>query len=164
MPRSYSYVGPADILDHPGEPGTPIRTRSEARAWFDAQGGRALTATYTVGTDGILRLADRHSEHVACASGGPVLAAGELTLGLEGGQLEVSYTSNQSTGFCPEPGCWSALDAALSAAGIPHPPAFDIAFDFRRCPSCAAIHLVKDDWFECACGSPLPAEWNLDLT
>lgn len=34
--------------------------------------------TFVVGLDGQLRLASRRSEHVDCASGQPVLAAGEV--------------------------------------------------------------------------------------
>ena len=35
--------------------------------------------TFVIGVDGVLRVADRRSEHVACAGGGDVLSAGELT-------------------------------------------------------------------------------------
>lgn len=103
-------------------------------------------------------MADRRSEHVACAGGEAVLAAGELTVDERG---EVLEANNQSTGYCPEPSCWTALAAALDAAGIPRPPALTRAFCFRRCESCGERNLVKDRWFECAlCGAPLPEQWN----
>jgi hypothetical protein len=156
--RRYAYVGPAEIrerhADHP--PGTPIHSAAEL--------GRLTTSTvvltYVVTTDGVLRVADRRSEHVACAGGGLVLAAGELTATHAGAVIEAS---NQSTGYCPEPSCWTALRAALARAGIEHPHRFTREFVFRRCPACRERNLVKDGWFECSlCGAELPECWNFD--
>jgi hypothetical protein len=121
-----------------------------------------LTVTFVVLGDG-LWVADRHSEHVACARGGPVLSAGEMTLELDRrrGSVEVVYVTNQSTGFCPEPESWGAVAAALDAAGIGHPGGFGAEMVFRRCPRCGATNIVKEGWFVCAmCGAALPAAWN----
>jgi hypothetical protein len=153
--RRYRYVGPDDIRAFArGAPaGAAISSRAELAAW------NGETVTYVVTTDGVLRVASRHSEHIACAGGGDVLAAGELIV--EGGAV-VSAT-NQSTGFCPEPECWTELAAALDRANIARPAAFEHAIVFRRCPDCGERNIVKDDVFECAlCGGELPATWNFE--
>src|SRR5688572_23433490 len=106
MMRRYTYVGPAEIqravADNPA--GTVVRSVA------DLVLGEPVT--YVVGVDGLLRIAHRRSEHVACAGGGDVLAAGELTA-TRAGVVEVS---NQSTGYCPEPESWPAVARALEAA------------------------------------------------
>jgi hypothetical protein len=156
--RHYGYVGPAEIrerhADHP--PGTPIRSAAELARMTTS----TIVLTYVVTLDGVLRVADRRSEHVACAGGEAVLAAGELTATREGAVIEAS---NQSTGYCPEPSCWSALRDALERAGIEHPGQFTREFVFRRCPACRERNLVKDGWLECSlCGAELPEQWNFD--
>lgn len=159
--RSYSYVGPDEIKAQVAPVGTAISSRAELRAWVALHAGDreygVVPATFTVTLDGVLRIAPRRSEHVACAGGGPVLAAGELFF--DGDRLEGA--SNQSTGFCPEPTCWEAVAIALDRAGIPHPGRFTIEIVFRRCGACGERNLVKDDWFACAvCDAELPREWN----
>ena len=62
----------------------------------------------------IARLADRHSEHVACAGGGPVLSAGEMFFLLEDSRAAVVEVSNQSTGYWPE-------TSSLTAVAVPSP-------------------------------------------
>jgi len=110
-------------------------------------------------------IADRHSEHVACADGGPVLAAGEMVFSVEGSEIEVVEVSNQSTGFCPEPECWTVVVQTLDYLRVPRPEAWTHAFAFRRCPSCRAINVIKDAVFECdVCGADLPEIWNFDDT
>lgn len=112
---------------------------------------------------GCLRLADRRSEHVACAGGGYVLSAGELFLRRDGEADEVIEASNQSTGYCPEPESWPAVAAALDRLGVVHPGRFTTAVTFRRCERCAQRNLVKDGWFVCGvCGADLPAAWNFE--
>jgi hypothetical protein len=120
--------------------------------------------TFVVDRGGTLRLAPRRSEHVACAGGQPVLAAGELRLTVAAsGALSVHTITNQSTGYCPEPECWPAVAAALVSAGIAPPAGFTHAFIFRRCEACAQINIVKEAWFVCAsCDGELPLTWNLD--
>ncbi len=168
MRKLYSYIGPEAIrtraISTPG--GTAILSARDLVEWVNANGqtGSAdglIPLTFVVDETGILRVADRSSEHVACAGGGPVLAAGELFLALSPTGPEVREASNQSTGFCPEPESWPALAAALDRAGIPHPGRFTLAVVFRRCPRCGERNVVKDGWFICGvCGADLPAEWN----
>ena len=167
MPREYRYVGPRGIADRVSTslPGTVVASAGDIIAWALSAGpanGR-VTATFVVDTLGRLRLADRHSEHVACAGGGPVLAAGEVTFGIRTGDVTVEEISNQSTGYCPEPQSWMAVSAALAGAGIPAPDGYTTELLFRRCSRCGQINVVKDLAFECAvCGSALPSGWNLD--
>ena len=164
----YRYVGPQRIAeDAPTEPaGVPIRTAADVIDWIgknnqrlDAE--RGVTATFVVDEGGVLRIADRHSEHVRCAGRRPVLSAGEITFEVRGGSVAVASVSNQSTGYCPEPESWPAVAAALSAAGFTPPDGFALACVFRLCPKCGHKNLVKEGVFECGlCGADLPAEYN----
>jgi hypothetical protein len=116
-----------------------------------------------VDLQGVLRLAPRRSEHVACAAGQPVLAAGEIGFVERGSVWSVGEVSNHSTGYCPDPDCWPAVAAALRLAGLASPPGFTSPVRFRRCPRCAERNLVKDGWLVCAhCDGPLPERWNVD--
>lgn len=158
---TYSYVGPPEIAASVQQPeGAAIRSRVDVIAWVAASGEAApVTATFTVDRDGLLRIAPRRSEHVACAGGVAVRAAGELEI--DGGGA-VTAASNQSTGYCPEPACWAALADALDRAGVPHPGALTAAFVFRRCPGCSQRCIVKDDWYTCeVCGAALPDRYNV---
>ena len=115
--------------------------------------GGALIPEVTLG---YLRVADRRSEHVACAGGEPVLAAGEMTLRMSHAGVEAEEVSNQSTGYCPEPSSWPAVEQALSTAGIKGPDGYTRRFVFRRCGECDQINLIKDGIYECdVCGAPL---------
>ncbi len=117
--------------------------------------------TFIIDVEGWLWIADRHSEHYACAAGGDVLSAGEMTFELQTGTISAVEITNQSLGYCPEPESWPSVENALNRAGISHPGGFTTAFIFRRCESCGAKNLVKDDWYCCAlCGSELPRHWN----
>jgi hypothetical protein len=167
MPRAYPYVGPPEIADRASSSphGTAVASSADIAAWARAAGtssGR-ITATFVVDNGGWLLLADRHSEHVACAGGAPVLAAGEITFDIRAGGVTVAEVSNQSTGDCPEPESWPAVAAALSTAGVEVPEGYTTELSFRRCSHCDQINVVKDRFFECAvCGSDLPPAWNLD--
>ncbi|SBT52451.1 hypothetical protein GA0070611_5642 [Micromonospora auratinigra] len=144
--------------------GRPMRSTTDFRAWVDRVDPRELAEpfTYVVDVDGVLRLAPRHSEHVACAGGGPVLAAGEVTFVRRTGGAAVVEVTNQSTGYCPEPSCWPAVAEALDRAGLDRPGGFTAEFVFRCCPRCAELNVVKEAVFVCAmCGDDLPASWNL---
>jgi hypothetical protein len=104
-------------------------------AWVrraDAEHG-LVAATFVIDAVGDLLLADRRSEHVACAGGGPVLSAGEMLFQVSDGGIELVEASNQSTGFCPEPGSWPAVATALDRIGVPHPGRFTTEVVFRRC-------------------------------
>ena len=170
MGRVYAYVGPealraeatAEIprcrLRNCADLATLVRTLE-----LGEPGSGQVTLTYVVDADGVLWVADRHSEHVACARGHGVLAAGELTVvaGVPG--LEVTAATNQSTGYCPEPDSWKALAKALDSESISRPSRFEYVFIFRRCTACGATTIVKDGGFECAqCGAGLSADWNFE--
>lgn len=157
--RHYRYVGPAEIAAGAStSAGRPIRTALALAKWGKA--GEAYT--YVVDVVGVLRLAPRRSEHVACAAGDEVLAAGEMTFDKGADGWAVTDVTNQSTGYCPEPSCWPAVAEALEHAGIGHPSRFTAEFVFRRCPDCAQLNIVKNGVFACdVCGADLPAEWNV---
>lgn len=158
--RRYHYVGPDAIRERPrGEPGVAIGSSAELMAWL-VRCPEAMTegATYVVDERGALRVAPRRSEHIDCAGGESVLAAGEIRFSRGGAVVEVS---NQSTGYCPDPDCWQAVAAALRSAGIAGPVDFTRRFVFRRCPDCGQINLIKDEWYVCAaCDADLPRAWN----
>jgi hypothetical protein len=168
MTRLYPYIGPAEIKARAaGRPaGTRIATAAELRAWIRSTAQRPrprglVAATFVIDAAGDLLLADRRSEHVACAGDGPVLSAGELLLRVLDGKVEVAEASNQSTGYCPEPGSWPAVAAALDRLGVPHPGRFTTEVVFRRCEGCGERNVVRDGWFVCGvCGAELPAGWN----
>jgi hypothetical protein len=170
MRRLYRYVGPEEIRLRAagGLPGVRVETANDLAAWARAAGARPgqaelLPVTFVVDELGELRVADRGTEHVACAAGGAVLSAGELFLAVPPRGAEVVEASNQSTGYCPELESWPAVAAALDRAGVPHPGRFTWALIFRRCPKCGQRNVVKDGWFVCSVyGSDLPAEWNFD--
>ncbi|MCY9783506.1 hypothetical protein KIK06_06310 [Nocardiopsis sp. EMB25] len=165
--RRYAYVGPAEplALVRAGAGGQPVGGPDDLAAWLAtrAPGEREEPFTFVVGVDGVLRLAPRRGEHVVCAGGERVLAAGEITFERRGDGWRVVEVSNQSTGYCPDPDCWPAVAAALDRAGIGRPDGLTSPFVFRRCPECGERNLVKDDFYACVfCDADLPAAWNLD--
>jgi hypothetical protein len=165
--RSYRYVGPAELKARvrPGGEGRRIRTPADLVRWLSARGPdeRAEPFTFVAGTDGLLRLAPRRSEHVSCAGGASVLSAGEMTFLHSAGQWSVTDVSNQSTGYCPDPSSWPTVAAALDRAGITHPEGFTHEVVFRRCPGCEEVNIVREGDFVCVfCESALPHEWNVD--
>lgn len=122
-----------------------------------------VVATFVVDEIGILRIADRRSEHYACAGGRNVQSAGEITFSIANDNISVIWVTNHSTGYCPEPESWPAVEAALERAGIPAPSGFSQAIVFRRCQNCQSINIVKDLAFVCdVCSAMLPREWNVD--
>lgn len=165
MLYAYTYVGSQEIrrsvTGHPM--GTAISSMRDCEEWL-ATHPDTLTegATYVVDLQGRLRLAPRRSEHVACAGGGEVLAAGEIRFRSAGARLTVAEISNQSTGYCPDTTCWAAVALALGRAGLPAPQGFTFEVVFRRCPRCRELNLVKEGWFVCAfCDADLPTAWNV---
>ena len=168
MRKLYRYVGPPHLagLAESESPRFRVASNAGVAEWVAGQpgveSGRSLTVTFVVLPDA-LWVADRHSEHVACARGAPVASAGEITFALDRrrSSVEVDYVTNQSTGYCPEPEAWPAVAAALDAAGIARPDGFSVEFVFRRCTKCGSTNVVKDAWFVCdVCGAVLPREWN----
>jgi hypothetical protein len=166
--RAYRYIGPKQIADRArsSPSGTPIHSGRDLLGWLvdtnqelDADG--CVIATFVVNSDAILLVADRRSEHVACAAGQPVLSAGELTIQVENSEVSVTGISNQSTGYCPEPESWPTVVAALEAAGIEGPAGFTLSCVFRLCVKCGSKNLVKDGVYECGvCAAELPASYN----
>lgn len=164
MVALFNYVGPVAIrLALQGAPtGMRINSANTLADWLrhhkDDDGG---WVTYVISADGNLLIAPRRSEHVACAGGGPVLAAGEMRLDSKGVVTEVT---NNSTGFCPAEDCWPAVRSALDSAGLEHPGEFTFVAVFRRCSRCGSRNLVKDHWFVCAiCNADLSPTWNFDV-
>lgn len=167
MSKVYSYVGTAP-LNSP-EAFNTMRTLVDDEgdlllAFQEAQSSEKNSSavfTYITTSDGSLWIADRHSEHIACARGGGVLSAGEMTVEVDDGRVLVTDVTNQSTGYCPEPKSWPAVAAALDKAGLPHPGGFTRAFVFRLCEGCGQTNVVKEGDFTCAvCGGELKQEWN----
>jgi hypothetical protein len=167
--RSLRYVGPdslrAALSVH--ESGARMTSPAALSAWLD-DNPDALTcgATFVVSLAGALVLADRHSEHVACAGGADVLSAGEIVFARSRGlsrAVRASEITNQSTGYCPPPESFAAVARALDALNVAHEGAFTVNFVFRRCPRCQSINVVKEAFFVCAlCDAELPAHWNFD--
>lgn len=139
-----------------------IESASDAEKFLDLSRASSIVATFVVDERGALWLADRHSEHVHCARGLDVQAAGEIEIARDDAKsrARVVAITNQSTGYCPEPDTsWAAIRDALDRAQIAHPDAFTARFEFRQCPRCAQINVIKDDDFSCACcNTTLPAE------
>lgn len=168
MQLIYTYVGPVTIADRIAKEPTGYRVGSseDVYRWIQetdqvlsAEG--EIIATFIVDKSGVLCVADRRCEHVACAGGESVLSAGEITFTIDEDGIQVTWVTNQSTGYCPEPESWPAVATALHHAGIQGPAGFSQAFLFRRCMNCDSINLIKQGVFECGvCAQPLPNRWN----
>ncbi|MFE6547275.1 hypothetical protein ACFVHS_02550 [Streptomyces sp. NPDC057746] len=160
-------MGPVDLRTglQPGGTGRRIGSAADFDAWVAERSAAdpAEPFTFVVGTDGVLRLAPRRSEHVACAGGGPVLSAGEIAFGRDAGRWVVDHVSNHSTGYCPDTGSWPAVARALDQVGLEHPSGFTHEVVFRRCPGCREHNIVREDHFVCVfCHTALPEVWNVD--
>lgn len=166
--RQYPYVGPDHIREavRGASPGALIRCHDDLLAWLgdatshddDSPGW----ATYVVDVRGTLRLAHRRTEHVACAGGERVLAAGEVEFALDG---ELVFISNNSSGYCPDVTCFPEVARALLAAGSVAPAEFTVSVLFRRCEACGQRCVVKDSFYFCdVCDAPLGLEWNFHET
>jgi hypothetical protein len=163
--RRHRYLGSLELRDQ--QPSDRVEMDSEAALdrWLAAQDRweRAEPFTFVVDLQQRLWLAPRRSEHVRCADGADVLAAGEIQFQVDGLGRAVSRVSNQSTGYCPDLDCWVAVQRALDRAGVRHPHRLTDPVAFRGCPTCYAINIVRDDDFVCAvCASDLPDRWNLN--
>ncbi|MBV6623649.1 MAG: hypothetical protein KI793_12060 [Rivularia sp. (in: Bacteria)] len=166
----YKYVGAEEIRETTAHlpPGSRILSINHIDNWIretkqqvDVWG--LIAATFVIDCEGYLRIADRHSEHIACAGGKPVLSAGEIFFQKFNNDLEVAEITNQSTGFCSEPESWHYVAKALNLIKISYPRSFSIEFIFRRCFACSQINIVKDNIFICSvCKAKLPQKWNFD--
>ncbi|AWM38760.1 hypothetical protein GobsT_30400 [Gemmata obscuriglobus] len=160
----YHYVGPRSIAARSGAAvcGVPVSTPTDLLPRLSSGN---VTVTFVVSAEGTLLVADRHSEHVACAGNRPVRAAGEMCFAIERGRVVVTRVSNQSTGYCPEPDSWDAVADALRAVGLEPTAGFDPRCEFRRCVACGWLNLVKHGVFECVgCRADLPDEYNAQET
>jgi hypothetical protein len=165
----YRYVGSRGIAERAGFTvrGVPITSPEDVIRWIaanadESRASNKVTVTFVVDEEGRLLVADRHSEHVACAGGRPVRASGEMCFALECGRVTAARVSNQSTGYCSEPESWSAVISALAGAGLEPPDGFDPRCEFRRCVKCGSLNLVKCGAFECGvCEAELPHEYNV---
>jgi hypothetical protein len=168
MARLYPYVEPKHIRERvaPTATGTAVNCAHDLQEWTRRIGQQPdqqepFGATFVVDKEGVLRVADRRSEHVACAGGGPVLSAGEMFFRLAASRPEVVEVTNQSTGYCPEPESRSAVASSLDRSGVSHPGRFTVAVMFRRCLACGQTNVIKDGWLVCdTCGAVLPPDWN----
>jgi len=163
--RLFIYVGPPQFIEQ-GFSSDRFRILSSADLGIwrsqvsDLERVGTTASTYVITESQELWVADRRSEHVSCARGLCVIAAGEIFLGSDG---HVDRITNQSTGYCPSRGSWAGVKETLRVLKIACPPGgFDPAFEFRRCTSCGEVQLVKDDFFYCTtCSAELSAEWNV---
>lgn len=165
--RAYRHLHPEKTEAHP-----PKSTRARIATAHDVfdwlhhtsqcpEDDNTLTATFIVDLDGALWIADRRSEHLACADGSDVLSAGEITFDLDAKPVRVVSVTNQSLGYCPEPESWLSVAKALDTVGIPAPGKFTAEFIFRLCDACGTTNVVRDYWFVCAvCGAELNKKWN----
>jgi hypothetical protein len=155
--KQYPYIGPKELLALTkilGK-GHIILSEADIHNWFKETDQKCdqdnnCIATYIINLDHQLLIADRHSEHVACAGGEDVLSAGEITFNIQKGRVQVVDVTNQSTGYCAEPESWPVVERAMLKAQLNGPSKFTHAFIFRRCDQCDAINIVKDDWYVCA--------------
>jgi hypothetical protein len=167
--RSYRYVGPVELKAavRPGSGGFRVRSAADFDGWIAGRPAAELAEpfTFVVDVDGVLRLAPRRSEHVACAGGDMVLGAGEISFVHEEGRWAVGEISNHSTGYCPDVSSWSAVARALDAVALGRPSGFTHEVVFRRCPGCQERNIVREGDYVCVfCGGDLPAAWNVDPT
>ena len=165
MSKLYHYVGPEEIRTKvaPLKTGRTILSLDDLKSWLKKQeaANETIVATFVLDDKLELRLADRHSEHVACAEGRPVYSAGEIFFSCDSQFPEILEISNQSTGYCPDVTSWETLQGVLDSLGISHPGKFTLEVTFRLCPACGERNIVKDKWFFCAlCNASLPLEWN----
>jgi hypothetical protein len=166
---SHRYVGSEAIRERALKniQRAEVESPNDIRSWRQTSGIRAdgsvlITLTFVIDTEERLWIADRRSEHVACANGGNVFAAGELTFAVGTSGMDVVEATNQSTGYCPQvTPSWNVLSRVLDRLKISRPPFYTSAFEFRRCDSCEAINLIKDDYYVCGeCDQALSKEWN----
>jgi len=170
MNRTYVYVGLQSNLDRLPAHSARIEMSSSKYVlrWIKETNqpyeyDNVVVATFIVDINGKMWINDRRSEHVLCAHGENVLSAGEITFEISTDEIEVVEITNQSTGYCPEPKSWWAVERALEQTGISFPSDFTTRFIFRRCAKCGTKNIVKDNWYVCGvCQAVLSAVWNFE--
>ncbi len=102
----YKYVGADQIRQNTAHlpPGKRILSINDIDNWIletkqKLNNWGLIAATFVIDYEGYLRIADRHSEHIACAGGKSVRSAGEVFFQKGKNGLEVAEITNQSTGF-----------------------------------------------------------------
>ena len=166
----YKYIGPEERRDLFADDsiGTKVKSFEDVLKWIKETDqhldhNTEVVATYVILKNRFMYIADRHSEHVACAQGQDVLSAGEITFFIDKGKVEVIEVTNLSTGYCPAPASWKAVDKALKKAKLLHPKKFTCHFEFRLCLKCETINVIKDDWYVCAmCEQELDKKRNIN--
>ncbi len=158
--KAYQYIGPIEILDRIDREslGQAISSSKDLIDWLERMvyAQDFVTLTYIVDQEGSLRIAPRETEHVACAGGNSVLAAGELTVEFIGNEVSVAEITNLSTGYCPSPSCWPAAKLALKKTDIQFPDYFTSSYIFGICDNCGNRQVIKDDVYDCYnCGETL---------
>lgn len=158
--KSYQYIGPSEILDRIDRAslGHSVASGETLISWLKlkkySQG--IVILTFVIDTDGKLRVARRESEHVACAGGRSVLAAGEMTLEFYDGEVAIVEVTNLSTGYCPSPSCWPAVKLVLEKTDIQFSEYFTSSYIFGICDNCGNRQVIKDDVYDCYdCGETL---------
>jgi hypothetical protein len=123
-----------------------------------------IPATFIVDTDGAFWIADRGSEHFACARLESLLSAGEVFFTLFGSTPSIYRITNQSTVYCPEPDSWKSVEMALSKTGIEFPDGFEPPFEFRRFTGGRTLAIVRGEVLTCLmCRTDLPRHCNMQL-
>jgi hypothetical protein len=171
--RKYRYVGSGEIKANsaniPADAIVKVSSEEVLTDWLETQSQNIdidglIRATFVISTDSELIIAERNYEHVACAGGKEVLSAGEIAFDPD--DHTIVAISNQSTGYCPEPESWIAVEKALDKAGLGHPEDFTDKFEFRKCPNkeCGQKKNINvDGLYQCLmCGTALPEEWNFE--
>jgi hypothetical protein len=165
VPGSYRYVRPYELSKRPRPADVvDVDNRDALRRWLTTRPhrDRAEPFTYVITIDGILRLASRQCEHVACADGMDVLGAGEIQFEPGHNGWAVVMISNQSTGYCPDLDSWHAVASAFDRLGVGHPSGFTDPIVFRACTACKQTNVVRHGLLVCGmCGDELPETWNI---
>lgn len=103
--KLYDYVGSKEIRNavknYPI--GVEITAKRDIKNWIhnanqEIDNSGLLVCTFVIDSEGYLRIADRHSEHVACSGGNPVLSAGEIFFILDKNSYEqyvLTYADNR---------------------------------------------------------------------
>lgn len=169
--KSYPYCGLAEIFEESQlKPvGTSVEDFKELDTFIQRHESDFLhdggIFTFVISREGVLKLAVRRSEHVACAGRQDVLSAGEIGFLREKGSWVVDTISNHSRGYCPEPESWPVVESVLSGLDIGFPDYWTTVFHFRQCEQCGQVSILKEyDPFCPFCEIELPSKWNITPT